>query len=302
MAGSRSLRLAIALALALVAALPGAAGAQDWSKLEVATTELAPGLWHLESAGGHHLVLAGEGGLLVTEAGYAEMAGKLLAALAALDRGPVRLVVDTHWHFDHAGANAELAAAGALVAAHETVRRDMAADQVLAVIDTAVPASPPEALPHVTFADGLTLHWGGEEVRIRHLPRAHSDGDVIVQLVQADVIATGDVFWNCGYPFVDIDHGGTIDGLIAGAEAVLALCGEGTRVVPGHGPAGGRQDVAEYVEMLRGFRAGVAAARAEGRSLESIVGDSPTAELDATYGRRFFPAAAFAEMVYRTLP
>ena len=292
--------LIVALA-ALTACGAGAALAQDFSAIPVRTLELAENVHVLAGAGGNVMAVSGPGGVLLVDADYVEMAGKLDDAVAALDSGPVRLVVDTHWHFDHVGGNEALNAAGAVIAAHRTALDWMAAPQHLDVLDHDVEASPAGALPSLLIDDALTVRWGAETVEIRHLPAGHTGGDLIVHLPGADVLHAGDLFFNCGYPYIDTAHGGTIDGMIANVDTLIGMCGPDTRIVPGHGPVGTLEDLRAFRDMLQRFRDAVAPLVAEGKSLEEILAAKATAEVDAEFGSAMFPPAEFTHMVYLSL-
>ncbi len=293
----RTFLLAASLLLALCSSLP----AQDFERFEVTTEPLGDGLFLLTGAGGHVLARTAAGGILLVDTDYAEMQAKLQAAVDELQAGPVRLVVDTHWHFDHVGGNEGFARKGAVIVAHQQVRECMSADQRLELLDTDVPASPPAALPALTFTDSLVLHWGGEEIAVVHLAAAHTGGDAIVHFRGADVIHVGDIIFSGGYPFIDTDHGGSIDGMIAAVAAVLARCRETTRLVPGHGALLSRSDVAAHLDMLKEFRAAIARRIAAGDDLEAILADPPTAALDEKWGRTMFPPKLFTQMVHASL-
>ncbi len=283
----------------LSVALAAATSAQDFAGIPVRTTELAPGTYLIEGAGGNMLACAGRQGLLLVDTDYLEMSGKLVAALDSVGAGPCRLVVNTHGHFDHGGGNAALAAAGAVVLGPAHTRRRMAADQHRDVIEEDVAASPASAWPSVTTADTVIV-WGDETVRLRHVPAAHTDGDLVVRLERADVVHTGDICFNGGYPYIDTAHGGTIDGVLAGLEVALLLAGPATRIVPGHGPVATRDELAAYRDALQQFRDLVVAEMTAGRTLAEVQAAKPTAALDAAWGRRMFPPDAFTELVYRS--
>jgi cyclase len=286
----------------LVLFLPGLPSrAQDFDKYDFAVTKVAGRVTMLAGAGGNIALCAGDDGALLVDDDYAPMGAKLVTAVAAVSGKPVRFVVSTHWHFDHVEGNEALAKAGAVIFAHENIRRRMAAGQTISILDHTVPPAPAAALPNVCFADSIVVHTGGEEVRVLHLPHAHTDGDAIVLFRDANVVHAGDVFFNCGYPFIDISSGGTIDGLISAVEKILALCDEETRIIPGHGPIGGAGDLRTYLGMLREFREIVAREFAAGKSLEEIVASKATAGLDEKWGSVFFPPAMFTEMVFRSL-
>lgn len=294
----KGFRLALAMAPLLVA---GPAWPQDIQNLSITTTHLAGSVYHLTSrAGGNLAASVGEDGVLLVDAEYEQLAPKVVDAVAAIHEGPITFVVNTHWHFDHVGGNAVFAAAGARIVAHENVRSRMAVDQHIAVLDVDVPASPLEALPVITFTDSLTFHLNGEEITVFHPPPGHTDGDAVVHFRHANVIHVGDLVFQGGYPFIDVSAGGSIDGVIAALERVLPRCDDATRVVPGHGPVGGREELVAYVAMLREFRAAVAAEMEAGKDLPAILEANPTAELDAAWGGQF-PPPVFTEIVFRSL-
>ena len=276
--------------------------AQEAQEPELTTTRLADGLFMIAGAGGNSIVCAGADGIVLVDTGYGPMAETLRAAVADLSKAPVRVVINTHWHRDHVDGNLVLAGNGAIAVAHENVRRTMSADQHLAVLERDVPASPVAALPALTFRETLNLHWDDETLSLVHLPAAHSDGDAVVLFRSADVIHAGDIFFNCGYPYIDISHGGTIDGMIAAVERIIQLADESTRIVPGHGPLATRGDLETYLGMLKDFREAVVSDVATGKDLSAILETPPTADLDAKWGKVFFSPEQFTEMVFRSLP
>lgn len=276
--------------------------AQEAAELRIESTPLGGGVYLLASgAGGNLALLAGEGGTLLVDAEYQQLHEQVRAAIGRITDRPVRYLVNTHWHFDHVGGNEGFAREGSLVIAHENVRRLMADDQVIAILDHEVPASPAGALPTVTFHDRLTLHLGDEEVVVHHLPHAHTGGDGVVQFRRANVIHTGDIFFNCGYPFIDVSGGGTIDGLITAVEAILRLCDGETKIIPGHGSLAGKAELTTYLGLLREFREIVAGQAAAGKNLDEIKAAKVTATLDEVWGQVYFTPDQFTEMVYRTL-
>lgn len=261
--------------------------------------------------GGVHLVATGRGGnlaalvtaegVLLVDAEYAGLSARVEESLRGLSASTLRYVVNTHWHFDHVGGNARFAKAGALVVAHENVRKRMAVGQTLAVIDRKVPASPAAALPRLGYRTAMTLYLGDEVVEIRHFAGAHTDGDSVVRFRKANVIHTGDIFFHGGYPFIDISSGGSIDGVIAAVDRLASLADDETRIVPGHGPVARKADLARYGAMLKDYRARMAKAIAAGKTLDDVRTESPCVDLDRTWGRRFFRPRQFAEIVFRSL-
>ena len=177
---------------------------------------------------------------------YAPLSDKILAVVKSITPDPVRFVVNTHWHGDHTGGNENMSKAGAILVAHENVRRRMSSEQFNAVFNNKTPPSPEAALPVVTFAEGVSFFWNGDEVRVFHVPPAHTDGDSIVQFVKADVVHMGDCFFNGSFPFIDTSSGGRVDGYLTAADRVLAGASDKTRIIPGHGPLATKADLQAF--------------------------------------------------------
>jgi glyoxylase-like metal-dependent hydrolase (beta-lactamase superfamily II) len=289
------------LSMFVVCAAGLPAAAQDFDKVEIETQKLAEGVYMLTGAGGNIGVSAGADGVVLIDDQYAPLTDKIRAAVAALDEHPIRFVLNTHWHGDHTGGTENLGRAGAVVVAHENVRRRMSVEQLIEAFGRSVPASPPAALPVVTFTRDVTFHLNGDELYAFHVEHAHTDGDTIVHFRRADVIHMGDTLFNGMYPFIDISSGGSIDGVIAAADAVLAIAGPQTRIVAGHGPLAGRAELTAYRDMLRTVRERVEPLRAAGKTLEEVVAAKPTEDLDGKWGGGFIDGDRFVSFVYDSL-
>jgi cyclase len=290
---------ALALLLA-ISALPAAAQ-RDFSQVEIRTQELAPGLYMLQGAGGNLGVLAGEDGTLLIDDDYAPLTEKIKAAIGKVSSQPLRFVVNTHFHGDHTGGNESLGKAGVVLVAHDNVRARMSTEQYNKFFDRKTPASPQAALPLITYADGVTFEVNGEQVKVFHLANAHTDGDSVVHFKKANVIHTGDLYFNPSYPFVDVSSGGSIDGMIAAGKKILALADEKTKIIPGHGPLSNKAELAAYVAMLENVRVKVAALVAAGKTSEEAVAAKPLAELDEVWGKGFMKADTFVSLLYASL-
>ncbi len=289
-----------AVLAALTLALPALAQ-PDPDQVTIETTKVADGVYMLQGAGGNIGVSVGEDGVFLIDDQYAPLTEKIRAAVAAISDQPIRFVLNTHWHGDHTGGNENLGEAGALIVAHDNVRRRMSAEHFNELFGRTTPASPAGALPVVTFTDAVTFHLNGEEIHAFHLPPAHTDGDSVVHFKKSDVVHTGDLFFNGMYPFIDIWSGGSVDGYIAAVERVLGMVGDGTRIISGHGPHSGRAELVEFLAMLKEVRAAVAVHVDAGKSLEETLAAKPTAALDEKWGGGFLNAERFTTIVYKSL-
>jgi glyoxylase-like metal-dependent hydrolase (beta-lactamase superfamily II) len=214
---------------------------------------------------------------------YAPLTRKILDAIAAITPKPVRFVVNTHWHFDHVGGNENLGEVGALIVAHENVRKRMSVDGFVEALNARVPASPPKALPVVTFTDAVTFYINGDSVSATHVPPAHTDGDAIIHFRKVNVVHMGDTFHNAGLPFSDLSSGGSIHGLIGAADRVLAMSNDATKIIPGHGPLADRARLKVYRDMLVALRDRFKAEIAAGKTLDQIL----AAKVTAAYEKNF---------------
>jgi len=269
--------------------------------IPIQSQPLGENLTLLSGPGGNVVVLRGPEGLVVVDTFVAPAWTKLQESLKALGSAPVKFVIDTHWHFDHTDNNAPLRALGATLVAHENTRLRMTQPHHLAVLELDFPPSPAAALPQRVFQDGYKLEANGERLAVTHVPPAHTDTDVIVRFEQANVLHTGDVFFNGRYPFIDGSTGGTIDGMIAGAGRLLDLADGDTKIVPGHGPLSNKAGLAKYRDML--FTAGdrVRKLKASGKSLEEAIAVKPFTDLDADWGKGPFNGDTFVKVVYLAL-
>ena len=289
-----------AAAVALVGSFSGAR-AQDFDAVEISTTPVAPGLYMMVGRGGNLAVSTGEDGVFLVDDQYAPLTGKIRAAIATVSDAAIRFVFNTHWHGDHTGGNENLGRAGALIFAHDNVRKRMSAEQFMEALDRPVPRSPEAALPVVTFTDTVTFHLNGDEVHAFHLPPAHTDGDALVHFRRANVIHMGDIYFSSGFPFVDVSSGGSVEGVIAAVDRVLAMADANTKLIPGHGPLSNRVELEKYRGMLVAIRDRVRGALADGQTLDQVLAARPTREFDQVWGKGFIDPERFVRIVYRSL-
>jgi cyclase len=307
------------LGILLAAASLAGAQEQDFSKVEIHTTHLAEGLYLLQGAGGNMTASVGADGVLLVDTEYAALADKIRAALHGFGSSgggqpgsssrrdsAVRYVINTHYHFDHTGANAAFAQDGAIVIAQENVRARLVTGGIAGnggSITREVPAVEPAALPQVTFDHEVAVHVNGDDVRGVHYPNAHTDGDTIVFFPRTGTVAMGDIYVRYGFPFIDINGGGTVQGMIAACEDVLRRVPADARVVPGHGEVAGVADLREYLQMLKDTSAAVAGALKAGKTLAQMKQDHILGRWSERYSppKAFVDTDAFTETLYNSL-
>lgn len=277
--------------------------AQDFDKAVVKTEMISPNLYVLFGVGGNIGVSVGDDAVFVIDDQYAQMAPKIAAAIKQITDKPVKFVLNTHWHGDHTGGNEAMGTAGAIIVAHDNVRKRMSSNQLISLLDRKVPPSPKAALPLVTFANDVTFHLNDDEIFVFHVASAHTDGDVIVQFRKANVIHMGDTFFNGLYPFIDTSSGGNPDGVIAVANRVLEIADDNTKIIPGHGPVATKADLKALRDMLVTVTMRVKAMTKKGKSMKEIIAAKPTAEFDEKWGKGFLPPERFvASLVGAYMP
>jgi glyoxylase-like metal-dependent hydrolase (beta-lactamase superfamily II) len=274
---------------------------QDYSQVEIKTTEVTPGIYMLQGRGGNIGLSIGDDGAFLIDDQFAPLSEKIQQAIAALTDQPVRFLLNTHWHIDHAGGNENFGQGGAIIVAHENVRKRLAKGQFVVPFNAEIPPAPGVALPVVTFDQGITFHWNDDTLEVVHLETAHTDGDAVIYFKTANVVHTGDLFWNGLYPVIDASSGGSTVGVISGVERILARIDSSTRLIPGHGPVGDKDDLRSYLEMLMASYASIKALKEQGKTLEQIVEAKPTAEFDEQCGVAFLNPEQWVGMVYSTL-
>lgn len=269
--------------------------------IPVEAKPLAPGLQLVSGPGGNIAALDGPDGLILVDSFVPGHVDAILKAVGKPERGKPITLINTHWHFDHAGGNTELGKLGAKILAHENVRTRLGSDQNMVDLGIEVPAAAPVALPVATFGDRMTLHANGETIHLAHVPPAHTDGDVFIHFAAADVLHTGDLFSNGFYPNIDSSSRGWIGGMIAGVDLVLDRIGPNTRIIPGHGPLATKADLQAFRSMLAQAREAVEPLVEAGKTLAEAIAAQPTGRLDPKWGQGLFKGPHFTTLVYNGL-
>ena len=268
------------------------------AKAPIKTHKLRGGVSMLEGSGGNIAVLAGSDGKLLIDAGITASRPHIEEALAAIGKEPIVRLVNTHWHFDHTDGNEWLHGDGAVILAHVNTLKHLSSAQRVADWDFEFPPSPPGALPTDLMNAERSIKINDETIVLKHYEPAHTDCDISAYFTEADILHTGDTFWNGIYPFIDYSTGGNIDGMIKAADANVKAATSKTIVIPGHGPLGNRKQLIAYRDLLMAIRENVAKLKKKGHSLTEIAAAKPTAKFDAKWGKFVIDPAFFTRLVY----
>lgn len=284
------------IAICLFSLIAGSALAQQWAT-SYKVSEIVPGIQLLQGeggfGGGNIGLLTGPDFVVLIDDGVTPLAPMLLETVEGASGRPVNFIINTHVHGDHAGGNAHFAAQGAVVFAHENIRKRLLAD--------ASGAGGPRGLPVVTFGEGVSFHLNGLEARVFHLADAHTDGDAAILFPEAKLLFTGDAQFHHMFPFIDLDSGGSYAGYVAAQQQLLALAGEGVRIVPGHGDITDHAGLAEDLRVLQDAHARVAALVGEGLSADEVVARNPLAQYDAEYSWAFITTERMTRTLFRDI-
>ena len=299
----------------LTAAVQSAGGAQtpqsqtdqvaqmraQMSAVPLQTLKLRDNLTMLFGPGGNMVALNGPDGKVLVDSSFLSVAPKLKQMLDGLGPAPLKILINTHWHFDHTDGNAPIHAAGATIVAHENTRKRLSTPQDIKAFGMHFPAAPAEAWPQETFVDKLRLYFNNEELSLAYVPPAHTDTDILIRYEKENVLHMGDIWFNGMYPFIDVGTGGNINGMILAAGAGINLADADTKIVPGHGPMGDKAALVKYRDVLTIVRDRVKILKDAGKSADETVAAKPTADLDAAWGNGLMKPDLFVSIVYSSL-
>ena len=272
---------------------------QDFSKVEIKVTKVAGTVYMLQGAGGNIGASVGEDGIVIVDDQYAPLADKIQAALKGITDKPVRFVINTHWHGDHTGGNAYFSRQGTIIAQDNVRERLEKGGRVLG--NDYKPAAK-ETLPIITFNDRASVHLNGEDIRAIHFPHGHTDGDSVIFFSQSNVVHMGDDFVTYGFPFIDLDSGGSAAGMIAACEKVLSTVSPDVKVIPGHGPLSTVADLKPFVAMLKDAVGRVQKGIQQGKTVEQLKQEKVLAGYESWGGEgKFITTDKFIETLYNDL-
>jgi cyclase len=271
------------------------------STTPIQTAKVTDTIFLLQCVGGNMAAQIGPDGKLLVDSGMATATRALLQALSKIGPNSLKLLINTCWLFDHTDGNAALHDAGAFIMAQENTRIRLSSPQKIPLLNLSLNSAPTSALPQLTFADSDKLYFDNDHIEMIHVPNAQTDSDIFVHWTNANVIHTGDVYYNGSYPLVDENSGGSINGLIRGVDQVLEVADDKTKIIPGHGPVGDKRSLQKYRDMLATVANRIERLKITGQSLQQVLAGKPTADLDAAWGHGAITPEIFVTGIYNTL-
>jgi len=288
------------LLLTVLLAFTASAQAQtDFSKVQMKATKVAGNVYMLEGAGGNIGVSVGDDGLLIVDDQFAPLADKIRAALKGIADKKLKFILNTHWHGDHTGGNVVFGPEATIIA-HDNVRKRLATEQKSTVFNTTTPPSPKEALPVITFDQSLSVHFNGEDIRAIHFPHGHTDGDSVIFFSASNVVHLGDDFFAGRFPFVDLESGGSVEGLVKNIGELVNKIPADAKLIPGHGPLSTLDDLKSYYRMLQQTTEIVRQKIAGGKTLDQIKSEGLPEEWKP-WGEGFIKTDRWVETIYKSL-
>lgn len=274
--------------------------AQNFDTVKIRPIKITDNIYMMMGSGGNIGFIKGEDGALIIDSQYGPLSGKIAQAVLNEGGGEIRMLVNTHVHGDHTGGNDNLKKWGVTIVAHDNVRERMMKESK-GRGDAMVPPRDKAAWPLVTFPDRMNLHWNKEDLELYHFLAGHTDGDIIVKFKKANVFHMGDMYVQYGYPFVDVNNGGSIDGFIASLDLMLPLMDDQSKIIPGHGKLATKKDVQAFRDRLAEIRDTVAAALKKGTKIADVANLPIASKYDAEWGKGFVKGKDFVMMVAENL-
>jgi len=269
--------------------------ADDKKIIPITVTEQ---IFMIKGEGGNIGIFTGEDGTFLIDDQFAPLTDKILEAIKSVGGDYPKFLINTHYHGDHTGGNEKLGLGGTLIFSHDNVRERLSTGSFIAAFKMKNAALSPEGLPVVTFSEDISFHLNGDTVHAIHVAHAHTDGDSFIHFKAANVIHAGDFFFNGFYPFIDVNHGGSLKGMIIAVEKVLSLADDNTKIIAGHGPLGDKKQLTSYRQMLQTAYERLNKLKVEGKTAQEAVAAKPLADLEAIWGDGLFKGDQWIALIY----
>lgn len=291
------------ITLTLVFSLFTLAAFSQQKEVKIKVNQVAENVYMLIGQGGNIAISVGEDGVFMIDDQFAPLTPKILAAIKTVTDKPVKFLINTHWHGDHTGGNENMQKEGAVIVAHENVRKRMSVDQFNKERNRTTPASPKEALPVVTFSKDVSFHFNDESIFIFHVHEAHTDGDAMVYFTKSNVLHMGDTYFQGKYPYIDLNSGGSTQGYIAAIKKALLLINDDTKIIPGHRNVSDKAALQSYLEMLEEIEKNILAEIKSGKSEQEVTENASLTKKydDLNYGDWFISGKVLRRTFYRSL-
>ena len=274
---------------------------EDAAKVTITPVKISDHLYMLSGKGGNIGLFIGEDGTFLIDDQFAPLTEQILAAIKTVGGTHPRFLINTHYHPDHTGGNENLGEESTLIFSHDNVRKRLHDGYTIKAFNAEQEPLEPEGLPVVTFSKDITFHLNGENVHAVFVPNAHTDGDSFIVFPKANVIHTGDIFFNGFYPFIDVDHGGSLQGMIAATDTILKLTDNTTKIIPGHGPLSDKVQLTNYRNMLATVLKRLQVIKKAGKSTDDAVAMKPLTDLEQEWGDGHFKGEQWIRLIYSSL-
>jgi len=288
----------VSILCVLIAGFVPLATAGQSDEVKITAAPVTEQIYMITGKGGNIGLFIGEDGTFLIDDQFAPLTEKIVAVIKSVGGDHPKFLINTHYHGDHTGGNEKLGKEGTLIFSHHNVRERLENGSFIGAFKMKRPAVSREGLPVVTFSKDISFHLNGDSVQAKHVPHAHTDGDSFIYFQNANVIHAGDFFFNGFYPFIDVNHGGSLKGMIKAVDKVLALADDKTKIIPGHGPLADKKALAGYRKMLATAYGRLSKLKAEGKTAQEAAAAGPLNDLDANWGGGMFKSDRWIELIY----